>query len=73
MPSEAARDLLDDPERLSLSCMQLLRYSEAKHAFDHADKKKELDVWKGNSMMERVQKYEFAKAEARFKAKQGKG
>jgi len=36
LPTQAARDLDRDPDRLSFDCVGLLRYAEAKRAYDLA-------------------------------------
>jgi len=36
LPTQAARDLDRDPDRLSFECIGLLRYAEAKHEYDRA-------------------------------------
>lgn len=58
LPSVVARDLDEDPERLSLVCLQLLRYAEAKDAWD-SNNKDRIKAFSGSDMMKRVQEYEF--------------
>ena len=53
-----ARDLDEDPERMSLTCLSLLRYAEAKRVFDRANKD-ELKAWRDNKMMEKVEEIAF--------------
>ena len=51
-----ARDLDHDAERLALVCMLLLRYAEAKSAWDHAkDKTEDLKAWQGSEVMGAVE------------------
>jgi hypothetical protein len=56
LPSVAARDLDSDPRRLSIACIYLLQYAEAKGAFDAAKDDKALEPWKGNKMMNEVRR-----------------
>lgn len=65
MPSVAARDLDRDPEQLSLACIPLLRYAEAKAEFDAAKDDKALERWKGSSLMAGVRKNTFELAQER--------
>ena len=65
MPSVAARDLDRDPEQLSLTCIPLLRYAEAKAEFDAAKDDKSLERWKGSSLMASVRKNTFELAQER--------
>ena len=56
LPSVAARDLDEDPERLSMIAVSLLAYSQAKSAWDAADgDPKNLEAWKDNDTMASVQ------------------
>lgn len=59
MPSVVARDLDRDPEQLALACLPLLRYAEAKAEFDHAKDDKDLERWKGSTIMDSVRKNTF--------------
>ena len=74
LPSQAARDLDNDPEQLSLVCLTLLNYADAKRAFDQAkDKTRDLAAWKDSNLMPHVERNTFdlhkerlaARAEAR--------
>lgn len=67
MPSVAARDLDRDPEQLSLICIPLLRYAEAKAEFDAAKDDKALERWKGSTVMEAVRRNTFELAQERRK------
>jgi hypothetical protein len=60
-----ARDLDNDPEQLSIQCLPLLRYSEAKNAFDNAKDEDDLKAWKGSSMMKSVKRNTFDLAKER--------
>lgn len=66
LPSVAARDLDEDPEHLSLLCMQLLRYAEAKNAFEAAEDKAALG---SSEMMSRVARNTFDLHKERLKAR----
>lgn len=67
LPSVAARDLDDDPERLSLTAMSLLAYSQAKSAYDAADgDSKKLEPWKDSNTMRRVKDNTFAAMKERL-------
>jgi len=59
LPSVVARDLDRDPEQLSLICIPLLRYAEAKADFDRAKDEKDLARWKGSKLMGSVKKNTF--------------
>jgi len=62
-PTEVARDLDDDPERMAMQCVMLLRYAEAKRVFENASAK-DLQKLKGSSkMMQLVEDITFALAE----------
>ena len=56
LPSEVARDLDEDPEQLSLLCIPLLKYAEAKRAFDAAKDPKDLEPWRTSVMMALVKR-----------------
>ena len=59
LPSVVARDLDDDPEQLSLSCLSLLSYAQAKAIFDDAMKSgdhKTLDAYQESDLMSRVRR-----------------
>lgn len=58
-PFQAARDLDDDPERLSIICTQMLRYAEAKRAFDSAKKADDLKPWRDSLAMREVERNTF--------------
>lgn len=59
LPSVAARDLDEDPERLSLLCLPLINYAEAKAAFDGAEDDEALKGWAGSKSMEAVTRNTF--------------
>jgi hypothetical protein len=67
LPTVAARDLDEDPERLSLVALSLLAYSQAKGAYDAArgDEKK-LEAWKDSNTMRRVKDNSFAAMKERM-------
>lgn len=68
LPSVAARDLDDDPERLSLAVMPLLAYSRAYHALDAAqgaDGAAALKAWDGSKMMEYAKRNKIALMKSR--------
>lgn len=69
LPTTVARDLDEDPERLSLLCLSVLRYAEAKSAEERSESESDLASWKGSQLMERVLENKFAlhkeKTEAR--------
>jgi len=69
LPSVAARDLDDDPERLSLVAVSLLRYAHAKAEFDVADSDDRLKHWKGSELMKTVKKNTFELHQARIAPK----
>jgi len=54
LPSVVARDLDTDPERLSLTCMTLLQYSEAHSAEKRSSSKDDMKIWRGNKVMDMV-------------------
>lgn len=57
LPSVVAKDLDEDPERLSAICLQLLKYREAKAVFDRAgndSKSDEMKAWASSKMMKAV-------------------
>jgi hypothetical protein len=61
LPSVAARDLDNDPERLSMIAVSLLAYSQAKAAYDAADgDDKKLEAWKDSDTMAEVRSNSFA-------------
>jgi hypothetical protein len=49
LPSVVARDLDEDPERLSLECLRLLNYAEARRALEAGEGDK--PWWKDNKLM----------------------
>lgn len=59
-PHVADRELLDDPERLSLACIPLLRYADAHAAFKRHDPR-ETKALKGHRMFQMVEAFEFEK------------
>jgi len=66
LPSVAARDLDEDPERLSLVAISLLRYAHAKAEFDAADSDDSLKHWKGSELMKTVKTNTFELHKARI-------
>ena len=56
LPSMVARSLDSDPSRIDLAVIPLLRYNEAKHAFDNSKDSDDLKPWQGNKIMEAVMK-----------------
>jgi hypothetical protein len=67
LPSVAARDLDDDPERLSIIAMTLLAYHQAKSAYDAVDgDDKKLEPWKDSNVMRRVKDNTFAAMKERL-------
>lgn len=75
LPSVVARDLDNDAEQLSLLCIEALRYSEAKRAFDSAEDEESLKSWKGSAVMAAVDRNAFdlrkEAIEARKRAAEG--
>ena len=61
LPTVVARDLDNDPDQLSLLCLQALRYSDAFRAYKRG-KKAEMDAWKDSSIMRQVTENDFARA-----------
>jgi hypothetical protein len=60
LPSVAARDLDEDPERLSMIAVSLLAYSQAKNAYDAANgNEKMLEAWKNSEAMATVRSNTF--------------
>jgi hypothetical protein len=59
LPSLVARDLDEDPEHYSLLCLEALRYSEAKKAFETAKDEESLKPWKGTFVMSQVNRNAF--------------
>jgi hypothetical protein len=55
LPIVAARDLDNDPERLSLVALDLLRYEEAFQVYKRADAK-ETEKWQNNRMFKLVER-----------------
>jgi len=73
LPSVVARDLDRDPEQLSLICIPLLRYAEAKGDFDRSKEEKDLDRWKGSKLMSSVRKNTFELAAERRRKRASEG
>lgn len=72
LPSAVARDLDADPRQISKACLLLLRYAEAKSAFDSAKNEDALKAWRGVKAMEEVRrntKVLSIERRARMKAK----
>lgn len=59
LPRQAAEDLDSDPEQLSLKCLPLIRYAEAKHAEEHQQDESEMKAWRGSQMMKLVLENKF--------------
>lgn len=72
LPSVVARDLDNDPEQLSLECLKLLSYAEAKSVYDSGNKHM-IDSRKDSPVMQEVEKNDFALAEEMLAARAGKG
>jgi len=60
LPSQAAAELDNDPERLALTCRDLTLYAQAKAAYDAARSEEALEPWAGSKMMDRVKENAFA-------------
>ena len=61
LPSVAAKDLDEDPERLSMTAVSLLAYSQAKSAYDAAEgDSKKLEAWRDSETMAEVRDNTFA-------------
>jgi hypothetical protein len=54
LPSQAARELENDPTQLAIYCIELLSYAEMHSAAKNAKDEHSLDRWRGNDLMERV-------------------
>lgn len=61
LPSVAARDFDEDPTQFSAFCLMLIRYSEAKDAWD-SNNPKTHSAWQGSRMFEQVKDNDFALA-----------
>jgi len=59
LPNVVAQDLDEDPERLSLTCVSLLRYAEAKQHEENAKDADDMKMWKGSKLMEEVLRNKF--------------
>ena len=67
LPTVAARDLDEDPERLSLLALTMLGYSQAKSAYDAANgDDKKLEPWKESNTMRAVKDNQFAAMKERM-------
>ena len=64
LPHVADRALREDPERLAMACIPILRYADAYYAHKRANKS-ELKAWKGDPVMDMVERnaFEMAKEE----------
>lgn len=69
LPSAVAYDLENDPEQYSLVCLPMLRYAEAKAAYERAKDPKDLASWRNSNVMDMVTKNAFELARDRAKAK----
>ncbi len=56
LPSVAARAIDRDPMHYNLACLHLLRYGDAKAAFDKAKTPKALEAWRGSEVMAAVKR-----------------
>jgi hypothetical protein len=56
LPSVVSRDLDEDPLQVSFAAAYLLSYAEAKRALDRAKDDKDLEGWKGSTMMRDVRR-----------------
>ena len=65
LPSVVAKDLDDDPEQLSLECLKLLSYAEAKSVYDSGNKSM-IDAREDSPVMQEVIKNDFAMAEEKM-------
>lgn len=63
LPSVAARDLAEDPDRLSLESLPLLGYAEAYRAYQRNDKN-EMKRWRGSRFMDLVKEIDLELVEA---------
>jgi hypothetical protein len=72
LPSVVARDLDRDAELMSLVCLDFLRYSEAKAAFDGAEDDNALKPWRGSEMMALVKEHTFEIRGERLRAQKAK-
>lgn len=61
-------ELEDDPDQTSLLCLGLLKYAEAKAAFD-TDNPGVIEAWKNSDLMRRVQETDMELA-MKFAAQQ---
>jgi hypothetical protein len=59
LPSVVARDLDNDPERLSLQCLPLLAYAEAYRVYRRGNKA-EIKRWSDSKVMELVTTNDFS-------------
>jgi hypothetical protein len=60
LPSDAARELDEDPEHLALEIIDYRGYAAAKFAFDHTkDKVDGLKAWDGNRHMTLVEQHAY--------------
>jgi hypothetical protein len=57
LPSEVVRALDHDPLLHDLAGLELLRYAEAKNAFDRSKNPKDLKPWAGNKKMAHVKRH----------------
>ena len=62
LPSVVARELEDDPERLSAECLPLLAYADAYRAYQRNDKS-EMKRWKFSTLMDLVIENDHAAVE----------
>jgi hypothetical protein len=57
LPSEVARELDNDPERLAMICPELTQYARAKAAAESGDDAQE-KAWEGNPLMLLVRQHQ---------------
>jgi hypothetical protein len=70
LPNEVIRDLESDPEMTAMICLDLLNYSKAKSDFDACKgDDRQLEQWKGNATMKRVEANHFFLFRERRKAR----
>jgi hypothetical protein len=69
LPSVAARAIDRDPMHFNLACLHLIRYAEAKQAFDKGKSPKAIEAWKGSEVMAAVKINTAALKSERLKAR----
>jgi len=72
LPTVVARDLNEDPERLSLVCAEMLQYADAKTAYDQARDQNARNALVGSSRLAaEAEVNAFALAKERREAQKG--